>query len=109
MKRVFMVAALVALGFTFLSAQPSFAGGKQQGSTLSQHPNSQYYRGKGPQVRGFRRRVGGYSYSYNDSIISYQDNSLYRDPEIERQSSPFDSGFFFDSSVLPLNDSPYLY
>ena len=108
MKRVFMVAAIAAIGFTFISGQPSFAGGNKNGSSLSQHPNSQYYRGTGPQVKGFRRRVGGYSYSHNDSIISYQDDSLYREPEIIRQQGPFDSGFFFNSSVEQLNDSPYL-
>ena len=108
MKRVFLATAIAALGFAFLNVQPALAGGKQSGSSLSQHPNSQYYRGTGPQVRGFRRRVGGYSYSHNDSIISYQDDSLYRDPEIIRQSGPFDSGFFFDSSAELLNDSPYL-
>ena len=108
MKRVFLVAAIAALGFTFLSVQPSFAGSKQSGSTLSQHPNSKYYRGSGPQVKGYRRRVGGYSYNRNDSIIAYQDDSLYREPEIIRQNGPFDSGFFFDSSVELLNDAPYL-
>ena len=109
MRRVFIAAAIIAIGLTFSNVQPSYAGSKQNGLSLSQHPNSQYYRGTGPQVRGFRKRVGGYSYSHNDSIISYQDDSLYRDPEIERQSMPFDSGFFFDSSIMPLNDAPYLY
>ena len=108
MKRVLWVAALAVVGFALVNVQPGLAGGNKKGSSLSEHPNSQYYRGKGPQVRGFSRRVGGYSYSHNDSIISYQDNSLYREPEIIRQQGPFDSGFFFDSSVEQLNDAPYL-
>jgi len=108
MKRVLLVAAIAALGFTLLNVQSTFAGSKQNGASLSQHPNSNYYRGKGPQVRGYNRRVGGYSYSPNDSIIAYQDDSLYREPEIIRQNGPFDSGFFFDSSTELLNDAPYL-
>ena len=109
MKRLTLIVAGLALGFLLVGVQDVTAGGKQSGSAFSEHPNSRYYRGTGPQVRGFRKRVGGYSYSHNDSIISYQDDSLYRDPEIERQSLPFDSGFFFDSAILPLNSSPYLY
>ncbi len=108
MKRVTLMVACLALGFFMFSAQDVSADGKQNGATLSEHPNSRYYRGTGPQVRGFRKRVGGYSYSHNDSIISYQDDSVYRDPEIERQSMPFDSGFFFDSAIMPHNSSPYL-
>jgi len=107
MKRVTLIIAGLALGFSLLSVQGAIAGGKSSASGLSEHPNSRYYRGTGPQVRGFRKRVGGYSYSYNDSIISYQDDSLYRDPEITRQSLPFDSGFFFDSNIMPHNNSPY--
>ena len=107
MKRVSLILVGVALGISLAGVQVATAGGKHSTSGLSEHPNSKYYRGTGPQVRGFRKRVGGYSYSHNDSIISYQDNSLYRDPEIIRQSMPFDSGFFFDSSIMPHNNSPY--
>ena len=108
MKRVFLVAAIAALGFTFVNVQSSFAGSKQSGSSLSQHPNSKYYRGTGPQVRGYSRRVGGYSYNYNDSIITYQDDAIQRSRQVTGQNGPFDSGFFFDSSVELLNDAPYL-
>lgn len=62
-----------------------------------------------PQVRGSSRRVGGYSYSYEDSIIDFRDRSVFLDPTIDQQSGPFDSGFFFESGVERQNDSPYLY
>jgi hypothetical protein len=79
-----------------------------QGPQLSEHPNSRYYRGQGPAVRGFVQRKGGYSYSYSDSILDFRDTSILRERfEQRRQSSPFDSDFFFDSGVTRHNDSPY--
>jgi hypothetical protein len=56
-----------------------------------------------------RRRKGGYSYNYGDSINTdargKAGGSGYSDPRLYRQSpgGPFDSGFFFDSGV----GSPY--
>lgn len=53
------------------------------------------------------RRVGGYSYKYPQSI----DTRDFIDPTMKNQtiSGPFDSGFFF-SSTVPGNggDSPYM-
>ena len=82
-----------------------------------EHPASGYYRRKGPQVRGFLARRGGYSYSSADTINTYGDartrygaNSSYRDQMIDRQttSGPFDHGFFFDSGIAPRGgNSPY--
>ena len=84
---------------------------------LSQHPKSRYYRKK-PQVRSYRRRRGGYSYNFSDTINTYGDANVmfgstnsYRDPMLDRQTSsgPFDNGFFFDSGVAPRGgNSPYL-
>lgn len=64
------------------------------------------------------RRGGGYSYSYYDSINTYGDGTgrygsawRFRVPGYGRQttSGPFDSGFFFDSGLLPRGgDSPYI-
>ncbi|MFM1813419.1 MAG: hypothetical protein RLZ98_114 [Pseudomonadota bacterium] len=74
------------------------------------HPRSDYYRGKGPQVRSYVVRRGGYSYSIEDTYNTYGDartrygsNSFYRDPFVDRQTNfgPFDHGFFFDSGVGP--------
>lgn len=76
---------------------------------LSGHPLSRYYR-RGTRVRGFRLRIGGYSYSSEDSFLNWRDTDLLvrrgRDP----QGLPFDSGFFFDSGSggFSGNDSPYL-
>ena len=74
---------------------------------------SKYKRGKSSKqsakVRGYSRRVGGYSYSYADSIIDFRDRSIFLDPKIDQQSGPFDSGFFCESGIERHNDSPYLY
>ena len=123
MKQI-IVAFLVA-SFAALLADASPADAKSRksavnatGGQLSQHPKSNYYRRKGPQVRGFRKRRGGYSYSFSDTINTYGDaNTLYgstnryRDPMLGRQttSGPFDNGFFFESGVAPRGgNSPYL-
>lgn len=80
----------------------------EQGPQFNEHPNSKYYRGQGPQVRGFVKRRGGYSYSYNDSVTDYRDTSILRDSQTSRrQGGPFDNGFFFDSGASRYNDSPY--
>jgi hypothetical protein len=73
---------------------------------------------KGPEVRGYVARRGGYSYSYGDTINTYGDSrSLYgatqsfRDPMLDRQTNagPFDHGFFFESGVAPRGgNSPYM-
>lgn len=91
-----------------------------QGPYLTEHPRSAHYRKKkGPKVRGYIARRGGYSYTYLDSINTYGDSrsiyggtQLFRDPAYDRQTNagPFDHGFFFDSGVLPRGgDSPYMH
>jgi hypothetical protein len=72
---------------------------------------------RGPQVRGFVQRRGGYSYAAQDSINTYGDSqsrysgySLFRNYDFGRQSGggPFDSDFFFDSGISPRGgNSPY--
>ena len=106
----------------FIATAPADAKSRKhraKGSTqqLSQHPKSNYYRGKGAQVRSYRRR-GGYSYNYSDTIDTYGNararygsTNSYRDPMLGRQttSGPFDNGFFFESGVAPRGgNSPYL-
>lgn len=74
---------------------------------------------KGPRVQGYlERRGGGYSYNQADAINTYGDArtkygsaSVYRDPQLDKQSiaGPFDHGFFFDSAIGPHGgDAPYL-
>jgi hypothetical protein len=61
-----------------------------------------------------RRRRGGYSYSYADSVNTY---GTYRrrqigPPSFREQtiSGPFDNSFFFDSGIgLHGGDSPYMH
>lgn len=60
-------------------------------------------------VAGFERRIGGYSYSYDDATIDFRDDALSDDPSLVRQDSVFDGGFWFDSTAgAPTRDeSPY--
>lgn len=112
--RIFMMALSLALGTSFMTENPAFAG--ERG--WSKHHRSYAYRG-GPRVRGYVSRRGGYSYSYEDSINTYGDSRgqygsarSFRDPSLDRQSQggPFDHGFFFDSGIAPRGgDSPYMH
>lgn len=73
---------------------------------------------RGPQVRGYQAKRGGYSYSKNDVANTGADSrtrfgsvNSYRDPFVDRQTiaGPFDHGWFFDSAVAPRGgDSPYM-
>ena len=117
MKRILTVAlmsSVCALAIAAGSACEATAGERrarvvEDGPQLSEHPNSKYYRGQGPQVRGYVKRRGGYSYSASDAAIDYRDTSILRDTQnARRQGGPFDSGFFFDSGIHRNNESPYL-
>jgi hypothetical protein len=76
------------------------------------------YRYRGAQVRGYRRRAGGYSYVPSDTINTYGDSrslfgstNSYRDPAVDRQTlgGPFDHGWFFDSGIgRNGGNSPYM-
>lgn len=111
MKLAIGLAAVLGLA---AFALPAEAGGARGDGT---HAKSSYYR-KGPQVRGYVARRGGYSYSVQDTINTYGNArtrygsvNSYRDPFSDRQttSGPFDHGFFFDSGVAPRGgDSPYM-
>lgn len=106
---VFASMLCAALGLVF--SAPVEAGGfkRSRGAPISQHPNSDSYRGA-PQVRGYNRRGGGYSYSYQDGLTDHRDDSVFLDPDLSKGQDccgPFDSGFFFDSDVTPLNNAPY--
>jgi len=113
MRCITLFAASAALALGFGAVAPATAGGiaKHLGGQgqFTQHPRSGYYRGA-PQVRGFRKSVGGYSYSYSDSVLDFRDRALL-DPSLRGPSSgsgPFDSGFFFDSGIgSPTSNAPY--
>ena len=118
MKRLLtarVLASLMALGIVCaVGSDPAAAGDRrvrtvEEGPQLSEHPKSHVYRKRAPQVRGYVKRRGGYSYSYLDGEIDYRDTSILRDVQNQRrQGGPFDSGFFFDSGISKINDSPYL-
>ncbi|MEL6373986.1 MAG: hypothetical protein AAFR04_08445 [Pseudomonadota bacterium] len=112
-----VAAASLAMASLF-TAQPAEAGGKKRyhggyfGSGGYAARRSRAYRlgGRAPQVRGFVRRRGGYSYTYDDAInttvnnrTTYGSPGVYRDPRLDTQSraGPFDHGFFFDSGIAP--------
>lgn len=125
MKRFLLATAAAVATLAFMGGSDAWAGGKpkarkvEEGAQLSEHPKAQYYRKRGPQVRGFVQRRGGYSYYSADSINTYGSSRtlyggsfLYRDPLVDRQtrSGPFDHGFFFDSGVAPRGgDSPNMH
>jgi hypothetical protein len=120
MTRSILTTAL-AFGVSLAAmVSPVFAAGAKkpapEAAATAEHPKSATYR-KGPQVRGFIQRRGGYSYGVADTINTYGDTrttygsvNSYRDPWSDRQSrnGPFDHGFFFDSGIAPRGgDSPY--
>lgn len=101
-------AALIACGFALWIAVPAEVAAKPK-----------VYKNSNGETYTVRRRGGGYSYSYADSVNTYGDArsryggaSVYRDPTLDRQtpSGPFDHGFFFDSAVLPRGgEAPYMH
>ena len=123
MKRGLIVGAIVLGAILAAAAEPADARSRrytrtiEPGVTLTEHPRAAYYR-RGPQVRGFIARRGGYSYTYADTIDTYGSprtlygGTYYRDTQLDRQTSagPFDHGFFFDSGVGPRGgESPYMH
>jgi len=111
MTRGFVFASMLVAALGLALSTPVEAGGfkRSRGDQISKHPNSDYYRG-GAQVRGYRSRGGGYSYSYQDGLTDHRYDSVFLDPDLSQGQDccgPFDSGFFFDSDATPLNNAPY--
>lgn len=121
MIRLMAVVLVGALGVAGLSAGPAGADSVRKRTVVEAqpggaHPASRYYR-RGPKVRGFVARRGGYSYSAADVINTYGNSrSIYgganawRLWSYDRQTEfgPFDHGFFFDSGVtLRGGNTPY--
>jgi hypothetical protein len=115
-------AVVTAALFGFAGLGTAEAAGKkapvvQEAVPGGGHPASGYYR-KGPQVRGYVQRKGGYSYTPGDVTNTYGQSrtifggaNTYRAPGLDRQttSGPFDHGFFWDSGIAPRGgNSPYL-
>jgi len=94
-----VLAVLITIAFLSPSViTDAQAGGKYKGKTYSKSYKSTKKRSK---VLGYSKQVGGYSFSYYDTLTPV--------PLPSRNFGPFDSGMFFDSDTLPGNNSPYLY
>lgn len=118
MVRTLAAAALIGLAAVAAAPSSSDAGEIRRTEAVGPgaHRASPNYR-RGPQVKGYVARRGGYSYSAGDVINTYGDSrsiyggaSVYRDRFLDRQTTagPFDHGFFFDSGIGPRGgDSPY--
>ena len=61
----------------------------------------------GPRVRGYFAMRGGYSYRASDVTGSYRFSYPSLGTGNQSLGGPFDSGFFFDSGIGPLNNAPY--
>lgn len=115
MKR-FLVGVAVLSSVVALSVEANAGSRGYRGEGA--HQASQYYRG-GPKVKGYVKRRGGYSYTYEDAINTYGDtNSVYggtegfSDPYVDRQTKagPFDHGYFFNNPTGPQGGtSPYMH
>lgn len=108
--------ALVGLAPAGAAAESTRSRSDDHAKSGGAHRASSYYR-RGPKVRGYVQRRGGYSYSAADVVNTYGNNrslfggaNSYRDSMLDRQTSfgPFDHGFFFDSGVtLRGGNTPY--
>ena len=120
MKVIWGAVFAVALGFSAVAPEVANANGAKKSrsySSAGKYHASRRYRRR-PQVKSYRRRRGGYSYSEADTINTYGDNrttnngaNSYRFDLYTRQTpgGPFDHGFFFDSGISRNGgDSPYL-
>ena len=118
MLKLIAVAGAAVLGLASNYTTTAQADSKPRTVTqvapTAEHRSSSVYR-RGPQVRGFVQRRGGYSYGASDSINTYGDartrygsNSSYRDGTADRQTNngPFDHGFFTSGSSIQMNGIP---
>ncbi len=104
------------LSALIISGLAAFVAASMTSPASAGHRHAGYH--NGTRVKGFVQRRGGYSYSYPDSINTYGDSrsnyggaSVYRDPNLDKQTvaGPFDHGFFFDSGMGGHGgDSPYM-
>jgi hypothetical protein len=97
-----LLAGLIAVAGLGLTVAPFEPAAAQETAKKSEKP-----------LRGVVRykRIGGYSYKYQDTIMSPSESRRFTDPGSARQSvsGPFDSGFFFDSAITKNGgDAPYM-
>jgi hypothetical protein len=66
-----------------------------------------YYRKRATRVRGYFAMRGGYAYGRSDVTSTYGPSRPPYAVVDQSPGGPFDSGFFFDSGITPLNNAPY--
>jgi len=113
-KAIICRAGALALGAFFLSALPSGSFAAERNGKApavrtvgsAEQNSARYQRRRIAHPRVYAgRRVGFYSYTYRDVMSPWRDPYLFR----QTQAGPFDSGFFFDSAILPRGgDSPHI-
>ena len=111
MRRLIATLSLIGAAALGLSTAAEAGCRKVDGITYCQKSHH-----RGTRVKGYVRGVGGYSYSYAESVNTYGDSGSrypstlnFRDRGWDRQGGPFDSGFFFDSGIGPRGgESPYM-
>ncbi len=98
MRTRIMLCCVAAIVATFAVADVADAGNKKHKGLK-----------RTPQVAEFNRRVGGYSYDYNDAIIDYRDETILEGPNTYEPTGPLDRDTFFDSNVTSFgSDAPYM-
>ena len=71
-----LAAAVLSAASLTLVAGTTGAQAQSGYSQGAEHPSAKSYRKRGPQVRGYVQRRGGYSYAKEDSINTYGDGSV---------------------------------
>ncbi|MFO1169674.1 MAG: hypothetical protein U1E49_01750 [Hyphomicrobiaceae bacterium] len=96
MHRVLAYAAVITAALALaIIATPAMAGAKKKSHRTVAHLHG--------------KAVGGYSYGTPEAITDYRDRSILRDPNLDGQGGPFDSGYFFNSTITRVgSESPYL-
>lgn len=108
-----IIALLCGLGIV-LGAMSSAEAGHKRHAKQAQHATSgkvlkHKRKAKYARVLGWRREVGGYSYSYGGSGTDYTDTTILRDPRFNDLPGPLGSDFFWDSNTTAIgSDVPYL-
>src|SRR5262245_21645069 len=104
--RTLLVAGL-GIGALMACATASQADGRKV--TIEARPmtgeKAPPYRKRGSAVRRYVVMRGGYAYARSDTTFgSWRAPYAWVD---QSPGGPFDSGFFFDSGIRPLNNAPY--
>ena len=103
---------VVGLGVAALMAYTGASQADGRRATITVEPTTSESKAAHNRKRATRARRyvvmrGGYSYSKYDVIGTYGSSRAPYAWVDQSPGGPFDSGFFFDSGVRPLNNAPY--